>query len=780
MSSLSIRLSYRPLRIGWCVERGDWDGLRNAMRWSFVFWGGRYNPIIPIDDIKLARRLADVFRVDALYPATITDRVTQYIDANPHLPWFGFHRQLVENHGSFGRFSAVADIMEPMSRIFDARHRSNSHAHSVLALVDWDEDDPLRDIFAATFGTLPPASETAEDYRAYMALHLGGMPNRIAKGAAIPPLPPGQLTIASLNRQFLEIHYANYGSWRHPGFYLGDAGNFDDVLSYWNLRATAFPLLFVDPAHIDRFDSFRDAMATTILEPPPPGMTLRYDKLEGASIWHRPEIDISPLRGWVEGALDCTVSADIWNGLNVDGALPEFGRDTALASIDNSREPPSISFALPNPPIKFSTYGGDQKYVVSVDPGIGLFGNERHTLHLPHIPALNPFYSRELRSGISDVRSEQGTIGLIVSSTDNHCSFSAIDNTELVAQIFLAAGIKAAPSAAGLVCSRLITQMGGIDKCRVFRIGGVRKLIEDHRPDESFTRSQAKQTILGAGTDHALETYQSLYIEPRKPGSGLTNDAVLAHLLNKGIFRPGLKLGCPSCGLDFWRSVDDVATRTECEYCGHGFNIGPQLKDRDWAFRRSGLFGRNDHQQGAIPVALVLQQLSHICRRADPIYTTALTLTPHGADIATCETDFVFVASGGREGRTQIAIGECKTRQSISEQDVSNLLRVAEAFPEDRFDVFLVFAKLDDFSEEEVRHTQVANDQYRKRAILLTARELEPWDIYERSNDIFDVRRHAISLRELADATEAIFFEKRLKMGQDEAGVNRGSVGGQV
>lgn len=147
--------------------------------------------------------------------------------------------------------------------------------------------------------------------------------------------------------------------------------------------------------------------------------------------------------------------------------------------------------------------------------------------------------------------------------------------------IFATIGIEAKPSPAGRVCDRLIRQMGGLDSCRVFRIGGVRKLIESYRPDQSFTLSRAKQMIYGKGTDHPLARYQGLYIEQREFGSRLTSDAVFAHLLRKEIFRPGLKLTCPSCQLDYWRSLDDLRTRNECEYCGNLFNLGPQLKDRD-------------------------------------------------------------------------------------------------------------------------------------------------------------------------------------------------------
>ena len=34
MDTLGLRIKYRPLKIGWCLNAGDIDGLRKAMRLS--------------------------------------------------------------------------------------------------------------------------------------------------------------------------------------------------------------------------------------------------------------------------------------------------------------------------------------------------------------------------------------------------------------------------------------------------------------------------------------------------------------------------------------------------------------------------------------------------------------------------------------------------------------------------------------------------------------------------------------------------------------------------
>lgn len=422
-----------------------------------------------------------------------------------------------------------------------------------------------------------------------------------------------------------------------------------------------------------------------------------------------------------------------------------------------------MSFAIPNSPVNDLGGLSGQHYVVSVEPGIGLYRNDHSTLHLPFLPALNEFYGRKAIIHWNKARAEPEALGIIVSGATNHLSVRAIDTSTLFQAIFETIGITASPSEPGLICRRLIKQMGAIDDCRVFRIGGVRDLIEGYLPDQSFTTSAAKQRIRAIDTDHPLDNYQDLYIEPREPGAKLTNDAVLAHLLRKEIFRPGLKLACPNCQLDFWRSLDDLTTRSDCEYCGYNFHIGPQLRDRDWAFRRSGLFGRNDTQEGALPVVLTLQQLSHIHDLSSQIVTTAMTLHPAGANIKKCETDFLYLTTRARDHRLQIAIGECKTRQPITRDDVQNLLRVARAFPSNRFDVFIVFAKLGNFSDEEIREIEATNDEYVRRAIILTHRELEPWQVYERTAKEFDIDPIVVDLEGMANTTHQVFFEKKAK-----------------
>ncbi|WP_162986865.1 hypothetical protein [Sphingomonas paeninsulae] len=180
-----------------------------------------------------------------------------------------------------------------------------------------------------------------------------------------------------------------------------------------------------------------------------------------------------------------------------------------LPSIDlgHVREPPTIAFMIPNSPLKDDGGLSGQQYVVSVDPGIGLLGNERFTLHPPFLPHLNEFYGRNGIVHWNKARAEPGSFGIVVGGSAHDLTIQAIETRKLFEEIFKSVGISAAPSPAGLVCNRLVRQMGSVDACRVFRIGGVRDLIERYQPDRSFTTSAAKQAIRAVGSDHPLSDY---------------------------------------------------------------------------------------------------------------------------------------------------------------------------------------------------------------------------------------------------------------------------------
>ncbi len=763
MTSVPVRLQYRPIKIGWCLLRGDMDGYRKALRLSCTLSGGGYCPLIVIDDAAHAAAMINLYRVDVLMPASDSPAVSGFIAGYPHLKK-SLGIQMLFSRRRQGKFEPnFVDVTHEMNQIEREYFDGVDEPDISFRRTRWKPEDPLTDVFLATYGQFP--SETQAD-RSYELRYGYLRPNdyEIPQNGRVPD--------TSWKRGIIDLCRWHLGrsqtvlttGYDLPGLYFGDANNFDDLIHFWNLTAAGLDLSFYDPRYAERYAEQRKERAFRIRG------TYRFDGRTGANLWMRNEF-----RQEVNAFLDFDltlpddeelggpitthfVSNLLWNGFNLHVPLFFYTSASALAAVDNTVSPPRLTFPLPERP--FGEESPFEHYIVEVAINAAIQGRESVTGKAPYLPVLNPYYAAAQILPPDTVRVGQTALGVVTRTSIEHMSIRAFEVIPLAAEIFRSAGIELKTSKAGLVTARLIRQMGGLNGCRPFKIEGVRELIRSHRPDQSFSRADASQAIQGQGAIKPLSEYQWLHIEKRDANSSLTVSAVLDYLLEREVFRPGLRFVCPNCSLDFWLTLDASKAKVECEYCGEIVSTSRQLKDKGWAFRRSGLFGRDDNQEGGIPVTLTLQQLDTIMIFGGGFYIPAANLLPITAEIPECETDFCVVTESG--SRTQIAIGECKSHSPITKDDVTNLLAVAQAFPEDKFDVFIVFSKLGDFGAEELSRIERVNSEFRQRAIILTDRELERISPYEVAAKHFEIDFPIGTLADMAKATDIIFFKQKL------------------
>jgi len=352
---------------------------------------------------------------------------------------------------------------------------------------------------------------------------------------------------------------------------------------------------------------------------------------------------------------------------------------------------------------------------------------------------------------------------LIVDATEIDASVSALSVTALFERVFELAGFSAKPSNGGLIARQLIARLGGLQGARVFKIPGVRKLLRTHGPNASFTKKSALQLIGQTDPENPaarFADYERLFIESRPYNEPLTPPAVFSYLVDKGLFRIGVDLTCPVCRLPSWVALDNLQQRIVCGLCGSEFDATRQLIDEKWAYRRSGVLGLEKNNQGAVPVVLTLQQLDANDGMDKPLYSPSLDLTPIDGT-RPLEVDFVWMICGDARRRNVVILGECKDRQddAIDEIDVQNLRRVADALPRSRFKTFILLAKLAPFTVKEIALAQTLNGEHQLRVIMLTARELEPYHLLERTKkDYPNIKEYAMSPEYLAAMTAQIYF----------------------
>jgi hypothetical protein len=516
MNTLSVNLRYRPIKFGWCIKKADFAGLRRAVKLSFTMWGGCYNPIIPIDDTELANALISLFRVDALAPTSDDEEVRAFIKTYKHLPWPLIGDDFFVEGLSGRKQARVVDICHPIEKLHEEYFRSNPNPHPLIDVIKWDTEDPLADVLLLSFGTVPDAAEVGMDYLGLARERLWGTPAVISNGGDLPPLEFERMSVASLNKSYLRRHYLIRNQLDNGGLYVGQANDFEDLVTFWNLRAADIEVRFHDPSHAGRFRISNQVWTNNLIR------TYGEDRdFIGIALWHRRKMQISDHPEVGARVMDRAVVDQLWSGLNIQVPLMYFSEGSTLASVSDLGERPHISFSLTGQPFSQDRGGYDENYVLSVSPVGGLF-NERATLHAPFLPPLNRFYGENCHFAGNKARAEPDGLGIIIPSTMTALTLRSMSVAELIAQVFESVGIEAAPSKPGLVGATLIRQMGGLDGCRTFKIAGVRTLIENFRPDQSFSRACAMQTIHGQSTNHPLSSYQWLYIEPRKSGSSLT------------------------------------------------------------------------------------------------------------------------------------------------------------------------------------------------------------------------------------------------------------------
>ncbi|MBL0143876.1 MAG: hypothetical protein IPP91_17685 [Betaproteobacteria bacterium] len=213
-----------------------------------------------------------------------------------------------------------------------------------------------------------------------------------------------------------------------------------------------------------------------------------------------------------------------------------------------------------------------------------------------------------------------------------------------------------------------------------------------------------------------------------------------------------------------WTALDALRQQIVCELCGHEYAATRQLMGEVWHYRRSGVLGAERNAQGAVPVALTLQQLETTLGSGlrDGVYSPSLDLTKIGEARVECEVDFFWVIPRPYPRKTVVILGECKDQGPIKpeefERDIENLRRVADALPRKRFKVFILMSKLSPFTRDEVDRAKSLNADHQQRVILLTARELEPYHVFERTKTEFEIDGYGGSPEDLAQATAKMYF----------------------
>lgn len=676
MDASRVAITYRPLRVGWLVHSEDRESLRLAMRMSFCLAGGHYNPIILVDQPE-AEAIVRLFRVDMLERVGAHSDLATFADRFPHLrrPITGPLFDLQQRH----LFSScqLLDVLNLVRRWEDRPGWDDwaDMEKSGLRQPFWKNTDPLADVHLAEYGGFPAKEVTKRDYAGDLTRRV---PNGTVIGTDIDPTKPLPKELISTHTlAFLSDHsvIANERSrgWFYPGIYLGDGSLAIDLVNFWNIRAANIPIRFVDHTRLDRYSILAPEIAAR-LRGTQKGIP---EHRRQPGVWTTDEGLATGLADQVMpggGISLCRVGPDLWRGGAIQVPTMVLGEASALGVEAQSK----VTFTLADRPYAADDYG-HQHLIASVKIEDPTFGpDKRETFGLPYLPEHNPEFSRVMLVGHDRLRVEPGRLGLVVHAGETDASVRAMPVWDVAQLLFKAAGFKATMSNGGLITQQLVNQVGGYDGGRMFKIPGVRRLLRKHSATDSFTKHAALKLIGEKDPDSgaSFADHHQLFIEPRDVTSDLTPDMVFSCLVAKGVIRLGWDLSCPRCQLKDWTAIDQLRQQHTCGYCGESFDATRQLVETPMTFRRSGLLGIQKDAQGAIPVALVLQQLANNLTGLtnDALLLPSIELVDEQCGGFRCETDLFALFPHRYPDRPAVLIGECKDRDGkIDAEDAAKL-----------------------------------------------------------------------------------------------------------
>lgn len=762
--TLRVDLSYRPLRIGWAVREGDMTAIRQAVRYSHALWGGRFNPILVIDREEESKQLVELFRLDLIWPLGESQEVKEFPKKFPHLirPFRG--DAIFVKDMQWRSFAHVLDISNTMSH-WHTKPGWKAFKDQGVRAYEWQQGDPLADLFLMQFGAYPSHDEVGVDYVEMVAQVAEPTTYALAPQTRIPADVTQHPSFADIGRFGIKRHHTVRPGWDMPGFFVGNASDPEDLVCYWNIRACDIPLWFVDPAHLERYAELIPEWERT-LNRMVEHRRHAWDRRLG--VWSRQDIEAAAQHFADMPLKRCRVQEHIWSGGTVSPPSMYLSQVSTLGVMGASDGVPRVNFALADKPFDNGLRFSQQQLVASVSFVGGLYGDDQHTFDVPYVPELNEFYARSMHFHYDKLRVEPSHVGIIIDAADHDSFLRAMPVADLMQRIFSMAGFDSTLSNSGRIVRQLLTQLGGLQGARVFKIPGARQLLKKFGPRDTFSSNTARDTIVGKTQEHpngTFSTHKDLFLEPRPIDTKLTPPDVFTFMVDKGLFRMGVDLNCPKCVISSWVPLDVLKQQTTCEMCGKSYDATRQLIASTWRFRRSGVLGSERNAQGAVPVALTLQQLDTALGNPGQtsLYSTSLDLKPTAAPtLPNCEVDFVWLMAGRYPERASVILAECKDQGTIKpedfQRDLDNLRRVSDAFPKHRFETYLLYVKLAPFTAEEITVARSMNVHHRHRVILLTADELEPYDIFTRLQAEYGITSYMNSAKELAQVTAQRYF----------------------
>lgn len=769
MNTLYVTQELRPLRLCFVVGK-DKKSLLQAISINTILWGGVYNPILLFkksDNLNIRRNLGLIKEFDPDYivdfsggiPETISSKITHTI-LKP-TDFFFSDAADIENGYRVGLRAYAAFLDEiPESGLTDNNKERLSLIKSPKGSLDL--------FYAVRFGLID--KNISPDIAEFVNKKLELKTIRLNFDQYIKPeyskyIGPIAITTSQLQS------YGGGGGFSSSLIFIGSHKNKDDLIEYWNLRASGRDIFFlstekykefsatlkefIKESHVD--ERFNRADLDLQISP----SLIKDNKMfEKIAEWIKNDLGSSPPRRmWLAnwGRRSKRVSPDI------NCITPIYSREKLSVSFSKDEV---TSFTASSPKFIDGFFHKDNAWAVGLS-FIGFYEND-FTIDLPNQEGMQELAKRELIfGGWNHVRiSDKGLI-FYPDSKDDTITLNPVPVEKVVDAIFDKINLKRRSSAPGIFSKKILEMMGGLESCRVFKIKGVREALASMNKDEGTVVIDGKKykgeiatarPLLGSAIrdiikSTTLDSFGSknwisdiykdlvLFAGQSKP---LTSEIVFDHLVTKKLIAPGRKFKCTGCSCEDWYKIGSFSDSFKCTHCGNVQDI-PRIDDSNWFYKTEGLVAISNEGRGSLPVILSLWRLSHHSTMGGQHFVTSFEISDKSSENFDKELDYFFFKVDSYSKNIEVVLGEARNYVDYRPKEIKKVLLLAKKF---KNKPYLAFTTLKDkFSNKEIElFKSIMKQGY--HVLPFTRLDLDPYDLYDRFDSLKN--KYAVTLEDFS------------------------------
>jgi len=745
----SADIKVRPLKLALMVDPNSASQVREAIRLACTQWGGVFFPIIPVH-----KRMPASWREGPLKTPMAHDVVKGYLDGfdpdilvrfGKELPKYILDSKLTvlkpESFWSGGRDKDANEpaygigVLDLLLDIF-GKHFKFKPKYPLKAIVPVIPKS-LGLFWASVFGDYPTHIAEAVDKEFADALDLSKPEVRPDK---FRELTEGNVLFPRRVTQWATRVQGGGGFRRNASVFFMDASKVEDVIDFWNLRASGRQVLPLPKQFLEE-ESFRQVVVEFLdehrrpwgtdgssfdfaslirsrhstmdemqafaksLAPPavggkpgsaPQRMSLQHWYPRLWDEWARgKDGGVADVYGEAEETID--IEGEEHLSMRLKSLIPSFGRE----NWHSSRGRCVNEFDL-------RLYGADE-HLAEVYPKVE--GN-----HLLRAITGNIGGHGEWRVG------RNGLVRIVRRLSGE--SRKAPESEKIFFAWLKDRGWEAKLSSPGILAKQIYKRLGGVVSMLADK--DVLALIE-HMNGGIISRGGAPKD------DRVVAEREASVAEVKRK----LNAHRYEWFIQKGIFKLGLQTKCPNCQRNSWFAMATLKEELDCPKCLNTFPAAGNIDQGrgGWFYRTAGPFSVPNFADGAFSVLLTLEALAGriTSGRRSTSVPSFEAAAPGKVDL---EADLAMFWRDGSYGDDTAGtlFGECKSYGLFKPKDFQRMRYLAETFP----GAILVFSTLrESLTKEEIAAlTRLAKfgrkywkaDRPINPVLVLTAAELLTWE----------------------------------------------------